>query len=356
MDKSAGRTASTTRRKARKTGRVTLADVAAYAEVSTATVSRSLSTPDVVKPGMRVRVEKAIDALGYVPDGAARALATQRSFTIGVIVPTLDIASFATGVQSLQESLSMSGYTPLLALSNYESALEFSHAHSLVKHGADGLVLVGRDHDDRLIPLLERSGRAFVNIWTIDPDGDAPFVGFDNRAAMRRITDYVLDKGHRHIAMILGGAKHSNDRSKERQAGFQDALADYGLDAGVSEIVEMPYGISGGREAFNKLWNGAKRPSAIVCGSDLFALGVLMECQRLGIEVPGDLSVTGFDDLDMAAHFSPRLTTMRVPAAGMGRRAAEYLLSVLDGEPGDSQVELPCELIERETVSEIPVG
>ncbi|MGI9385104.1 MAG: LacI family DNA-binding transcriptional regulator, partial [Methyloligellaceae bacterium] len=236
---------STTRARRRQGPRKpTLQDVAQHAGVSTATVSRCLSHPEKVKPRRRARVEASIAALAYTPHGPARALATQRSRTIGIIVPTLDIASFASGVQALQESLFGAGHTPLLAISNYDLALELHHARSLVHHGVDGIVLVGAEHDAELHALLRRNRIPFVEIWTYASAGPHPCIGFDNRAAMRRITEHVLDRGHRRVAMILGGAEHTNDRSRERLAGFRDAFDALGLTPPRERVLEVPYGIA----------------------------------------------------------------------------------------------------------------
>jgi len=343
------------RRSTRKRKNPTVVDVAKHADVSTATVSRYLSAADSIKPELRKRVEAAITKLDYVLTGSARALRTQRSQTIGVIVPTLDTASFAAGVHALQETLFAADHAPLLALSNYDPELELRHAKNLVKLGVDGLIFIGLARDTGLLEFLESRRIPFVNTWTTDPDRSIPCIGFDNRTAIKRITEYVLAKGHRDVAMVVGGATHINERTAARRQGFCDAFAERGLDAPDHLISEVPYGITSGRDTFRKIWSGAERPTAIVCGSDLLAIGLLMESQRQAVRIPDDLSVTGFDDLVVGANFYPSLTTMHVPSREMGAAAASYLLAVLDGEHPEANVTLPCELIERETVAELVV-
>ncbi len=338
------------RRRAQERDRVTLAQVAKHAEVSTATVSRCLSHPEVVRPLLRAKVEAAVEALGYTPDGAARALRTHRTATIGVIVPTLDIASFARGVQSLQERLDEAQYKPLLAISNYSKVEELRHARNLVSRGIDGAMLVGLDHDSKLYELFERHRIPFVCTWSFCPDSPVPCIGFDNRNAMRRITDYVLSMGHRNVAMIVGGLSQMNDRSRERLAGFHASLATGKLKIPEDRIIEIPYSMDGARAALRQLMSEASPPSAIVCGSDLFAIGAILECRRMGIDVPGDLSITGFDDLEIAAHFNPSLTTVHVPARQMGVKAANYLVDRINGRSGPSRMELDCQLVLRESV------
>jgi LacI family transcriptional regulator len=337
------------RRRAPESRPPTLQDVARAAGVSTATVSRCLRHPEKVRPVLKERVDAAIADLAYTPHGAARALATRRSHTIGAVVPTLHMAIFAYGVQGLQDRLVAADYTPLLALSNFDLEEEYRNATSLVSRGIDGLMLVGIEHDPRLLDLLDRKGIPLINTWKVDADDDRPCIGIDNRAALRHITRFVLDMGHRDVAMIVGGLDHINDRSRDRAAGFRDALVGRRLNP--DRIVEKAYGIAGGREVLRALMAEPEPPTAIVCGSDLFALGALLECRRLGIEVPRELSITGVDDLEIAAQFVPALTTVHVPARQIGERAADYLLARLDGRPVVDKTELECDLIVRETVA-----
>ncbi|HCX88472.1 MAG TPA: LacI family transcriptional regulator [Gammaproteobacteria bacterium] len=324
--------------------------VAKAADVSTATVSRCLSNPEIVRPSVRARVESAVEVLGYTPDAAARTLVTQRSATIGVIVPTLELASFARGIQSLQRRLDESQYTPLLTISNFDKAEELRHARNLVSRGVDGVMLVGLDHDPKLYTLLEKYNIPFVTTWGFDPKSAVPCVGFDNRGAMRRITDYVLSMGHRNVAMIVGGMWQINDRSRERPAGFRDSLKHGKCEIPEERIVEVPFSMDSAQAALRQLMIGENPPSAIVCGSDLLAIGAILECRRMGIEVPADLSITGFDDLEIAAHFNPGLTTVDIPAEKMGVKAAEYLIDRINGISGPEQIELDYKLVLRESV------
>ncbi|MFD1008486.1 LacI family DNA-binding transcriptional regulator [Oceanisphaera ostreae] len=337
--------------RSREYRKATLADVAKHAQVSTATVSRCFSDPDKVTPALRAKVEASISTLSYTPHGVARALATQRSRTIGVIVPTLDIASFAKGVQALQERLFAANNSTLLAISNYDREEELRHAKSLIFHGVDGIVLVGLDHDPSLYELLERSRTPFVNTWAYDKNSKYSCIGFDNRKAVHMMTDHVLDLGHRNIAMIVGGGiTQANDRSRERKAGFIEALKIRNIANPDQRILEVPYSMEGGRIALRQLMSEKDPPTAIICGSDLFAIGAMLECQKLGINIPDSLSITGFDDLEISKNMMPALTTVHVPAQKMGMLAAEYLLSCLDNDYELIRTELDFNLIIRDTV------
>ena len=346
MPTTATKPATRRRRKAR------IADVAKIAAVSPATVSRFLSNPSRVSLEKRNRIESAIAELRYIPDAAARALVTERSMTIGIVVPTLDLGSFAVGVEALQERLDAENYMPLLALSNFNQDLEARHVANLIQRGVDGIVLVGLGHDPKTYTFLEDSDIPFVNTWSYDSDSAYPCVGFDNRAASRRITDYLISLGHRRIAMIAGGMEHANDRASARLSGFLDSLKASGISLPKERVVEVAYSLERGRAGLRELMALPEPPTAIVCGTDLFAFGAILECIHLGYSVPQDVSITGFDDLPMAARFAPSLTTVHTPAREMGLRAADYLLASLKGESVIRHLELEANLIVRASTAE----
>jgi LacI family transcriptional regulator len=327
-----------------------LADVAHLAAVSTATVSRVLNQPDAVTPQLRKRVHAAVETLGYVPHGPARALASRRSNTIGAVVPTIDNAIFARNLQALQARLFQSDLTLLLASSDYSYEREQREVQSLVERGIDGLILVGEAHERSVYRLLETKHVPYVNTWIYREDSPHPCVGFDNVQAAYQIGSYLLDIGHRNIAMVAG-VRQGNDRAAARVDGVTAAMAERGIRFAPGHLVEHEYEIAEGRRAASRLLASPNRPTAIVCGNDVLAFGVLFECRARGINVPHDVSITGFDDLDLAANMDPPLTTIRVPAAEMGHRAAEYLLARLEKTPIPEKTELQAALVVRETTA-----
>lgn len=322
----------------------TIVDVAAAAEVSISTVSRALSGSARVRPALALRVQAAAERLGYVPDRRGRALVQRRSRSIGVVVPTVDNAIFARSINAMQVRLDADGYRLLLASTQYDQGRELASVQALVEHGVDGIALVGAEHHPQVLPLIAARAIPVVSTWGFDPTATTPTIGFDNREAMRRLVGYLLDLGHRRIAMI-GGISTGNDRAAARIAGLQDALAAAGLTA--VAILERPYTVPDGRVATRLLLDDAHPPTAIVCGNDILAFGALAEAHALGVDVPRRLSITGFDDLDLASHTIPPLTTMRVPAAAMGRHAAEQLLARITGRAAANAVALEAELIVR---------
>ena len=330
-----------------------LDDVARSAGVSLSTASRALSEPDLVHPETREKVQRAVALLGYVPHGAARALASRRSRTLGAVVPTLDNPIFANSTQALQRTLSAAGYTLLLASHEYDAATELAVTRALIERGVDGLVLVGSDHSPELAGFLAQSGVPFELTWTLDAGGHHHCTGFSNRLASIRMAQHLLDLGHTQIAVLSGHTAH-NDRARERVAGVREALAARGIPLPGSRVVETAFSVARGRTALRALLDADPGLTAVICGNDILALGALLECSARGLAVPGDFSVTGFDDIELAAEVSPSLTTVRIPTAQIGARAGERLLARLAGKRVAKSEEVPVELVLRESTGPAP--
>ncbi|MFZ5556303.1 MAG: LacI family DNA-binding transcriptional regulator [Pseudomonadota bacterium] len=327
-----------------------LSDVARLAGVSTATVSRALSLPQKVRPETLEKIQRVIKKLGYVPHGAARALALRRTFTIGAVVPTLDNAIFAETTHALQKTLDEAGYTLLLACHEFNPDVETRVARTLIERGVDGVVLFGTDHQKPLWQLIETLQLPYVLSWAFDKTGARPCVGFDSRAAGRRVAEYLIDLGHRRFAMI-SGLTATNERHRARVQGVKDALAARGIPLEPACVVEKQFSPNAGREAMHELLKMKVPPTAVICGNDVLAIGAIAECHAAGLEVPGDLSITGFDDMAIASMISPGLTTVRFPAYELGKLAAENLLLHLNAAGAPAQRELPVELIVRESTA-----
>ena len=323
-----------------------LSDVAELAQVSTATVSRALTCPGKVKPATAARIRQAVQALGYVAHGAARALASKRTHTIGAVIPTLDNAIFANTAHALQKTLDEAGYTLLIASHEFDAEVEARVTQALVERGVDGLVLLGATHHPSVLRMLDTQQIPYVLTWALDAAGRHPCVGFDNRAAAIRIANHLLELGHRDFAMI-SGVTAGNERASERLEGVRQALAARGIALAPGRIVEKLYTLSAGREGLREVLRGSPRPTAVVCGNDVLAIGALAECHAQGIAVPREISVTGFDDLEMAAVVTPPLTTVHFPTAELGTYAAQHLLARLAGKPFAARTELPVDLVVR---------
>lgn len=330
----------------------TLDDVALAARVSTATVSRCINDPKKVSQKTRDRVEAAIDKLGYTPNFAARSMAAKRTFTIGAIIPTMENAIFARGIQAFQEELYQHGYTLLISSSGYKAEAEKEQIKTLVARGADALLLIGHDRDPAIYDYLERQRVPTLVAWSYDETAQTPSIGFDNRTAMRALAETVIAKGHTSIAMI-SGISQQNDRARLRIEGVKDAMLARGLDPDTLDPIEVPYNVNDGASAFVTLMSRHPQPSIVMCGNDVLAVGALRGAAELGLSVPKDISITGYDDLELAQVVSPALTTVRVPHREMGRNAAREIVDMIEKKRKGVSQKLKATVVERASVAQV---
>ncbi|MEM1299997.1 MAG: LacI family DNA-binding transcriptional regulator [Pseudomonadota bacterium] len=328
----------------------TLEDVAKAAGVSTATVSRCLNTPDVVQQRTRERVTQAVEALGYTPNFGARAMAAKRTYTIGAVIPTMENAIFARGIQTFQETLHESGYTLLVASSAYRPELEEEQIRKLVARGADGLLLIGQDRDEAVYRYLKRRDVSAVIAWIYEPDAPLPCIGFDNFHAMRELAEQVVGMGHRCIG-VISGVTDGNDRARMRVEGVRAAFSTNGLDPSELQMIETRYSIEHGGDALVELMLTTPAPTAIMCGNDVLAVGAIKRARERGIRVPSELSITGFDDIEVSRIIEPALTTVHVPHRAMGRHAAEELIRILEGNSTGASLQLPTTILMRASLA-----
>lgn len=330
----------------------TLADVARRAHVSTATVSRCLNSPDQVLGKTRERVLKAVSDLGYAPNFGARALAAKQTNTVGAVIPTMENAVFARGIQAFQEELGRHGKTLLISSSAYQARLEEEQVRALVARGADGLLLIGYDRSADLYDFLSQRAVPTLIAWSYSEQNDHPAIGFDNRAAMDELARLVIGHGHRNIACISAPIA-SNDRARGRVEGIRQAMTEAGLQGDAMTLIETPYGIENGETAFRQVMASAPETTAVMCVNDVLAIGALRAAREMGLCVPDDVSVTGFDDIEIAMLAAPALTTVHVPHRQMGRRAAEMLMEMLRDGKAPSSVKLPTDIRLRRSLGRV---
>ena len=312
-------------------GRPRLIDVARLAGVSLGSASRALSSPEAVRANTLRKVREAADRLGYVPDGAARALALRRSMTIGAVLPTINNPIFSDFVQALQKTLGRAGYHLLIAAHEYDLKEEAAVVERLVQRGIDGIVLIGTDHPSTIFRRIEQARLPYVCAWSVDEARAHPCVGISNRRAMHRVVRHLLDLGHRQFAMVSGDPEH-NERARSRIEGVMDAFALADVEFKSDRIYYGPYSIEAGREALRKAMALKPRPTALICATDLLAAGALAEARAMGIQVPQQLSISGFDDIEIASLLDPPLTTLQVRTSEIGRLSGEALLATLKGK------------------------
>ena len=331
---------------------VKLEDVARLAGVSTASVSRALNTPDLVSAALRDRIAKAAQDLKWVPNGVAKALASLRTRTIGVMIPTLSHQNFATLIEALQQDLAAARYTLVLCCMAASDELRLQQARKLVEQGIECLVLVGEAHPEALFDLLGSQNIPYVITYTSGRDAGHVCIGFDNYAAAAKLTDHLLKLGHHDFGMVVH-AVDGNDRIQQRIAGVQDTLAQAGIAVRPQHFVRVnSRHIASGREGMRKILSGdQRRPTALICTNDYIATGAMIEAKELGLQIPGELSIVGFDDTDMSAHLVPPLTTIRVPSRLMGEEIAKYVIAYLETGSAAPPPALSAELIVRSSTA-----
>jgi LacI family transcriptional regulator, gluconate utilization system Gnt-I transcriptional repressor len=322
-----------------------MSDVAAAAGVALVTVSRVLNEPDKVKPETLARVQAAIDELGYVPDLTAGSLASSRSFMVGAIVPTLANAWFADAMEGLAAELAPLGYQLMVAQSQYHPQSEAGLVDAFLGRRVDAVVLTGRSHPREMREKLRRQGIPVVEIWDLPKQPIDMSVGFSHTALGAEVARHLRERGHEHVGFI--GA--DEERSRLRLQGLCEGL---GVADVPAEFIPPPSSIEAGEEATELLRARAPQLTAVFCSTDLLAIGALMHCRARRVKVPAQLAVVGFSDLPIARAMSPALSTIRIEAMELGKRAGQLLRQRFAGvplKPVDRVIDLGFRLVARES-------
>lgn len=309
----------------------TIRDVAARAGVSVATVSRVISGSDSVTPSTRQRVEEAMTALGWRPNQAARTLVHGRTGLLGVIVP--DVANpffgeLATGMSIAASSL---GVQLVHLHTDLSEELDVAALHLCRQHRLDAVIYTSGALGPGHRTAFQQLGRPVVLAATYDPEGTWPGILVDSHVGGRMGARHLLSLGHRRIALV-GGPASDPIAAGPRLAGWRNELAAAGCLPPPHWQFEVGWKQQHGYQAAIALLRESERPSAILCGSDVLALGVLAAAADLGISVPHELSVVGFDDLNLAALWRPSLTTLAQPIGTMGQDAVRLAVALAEGQ------------------------
>ena len=312
------------------TGSVTIDHVASAAKVSTATVSRALNKPNTVSAELKEKINSVIKKLGYIPNAGARSLMLKRSGTIGAIVPTLDNAIFAQGLAEFQRQLNQSGHQLLVASSNYDPEIEANQITNLLSRGVEGIALFGVSQQREALKLLKTRNIPYIHVGSLSAPYNGYASGFDNREAIKLGVQHLLSLGHKHFGILAGITAH-NDRARDRVEGVLELLTERKIQLKADVIVECLYDLHEARLGFKKLLLNNPKITAIICGQDVLALGALLEAQKQGLRIPKDLSIIGFDDLEISRHLLPSLSTIHIDAIGMWAQAANHLISQING-------------------------
>ncbi len=320
------------------------------AGVSTATISRVINEPDKVKEETRTRVESVMREHHFVADGLAGGLASRRSRTIGLIIPTIANSIYASSTQAVQRVAQGAGYTVFVGVSDYSASSEAALIHRLLERRVDGLILTGADRDQNVYDKITHNKVPFVITWQLTTTADLPSVSFDNYKAAVVATTYMLSLGHARIGLICGRTD-VNDRAFERRRAYEECLEGAGITIDPALIHECEFDIFEGRAAMSRMIAHHDRPTAVFCANDIQAIGAITACRDANLRVPDDISIMGFDDLPIAQCTTPQLTTVRVPADEMGAKAAETLITAIRGKGVVKSMELPTDLIARDSTA-----
>ncbi len=320
----------------RATGRVTLADVARVAGVSPITVSRALRGERAVDAALVARVQAAVSKLGYVPDPAARALASKHSSHVAVLIPMLSNALFVDLLEAAQSTLRAAGYQTLMAVTHYDASEEEHLLREQLLHRPAGLMVTGLDRSDATRRLIAQSGVPCVHLMEASGREGIYSVGFSQHDASFDMTRHLLQKGRRRIA--FAGAQ-LDARTLQRLEGYRAALRASGLyDAKLEWLNPAPSSIALGGLMFEQIMSQSPPVEAIFYGNDDLAQGALLTALRMKIKVPKQVAIAGFNDLTGSDQMLPPLTSVYTPRAEIGRAAADMLLKLMNGEP----VATPC--------------
>jgi LacI family transcriptional regulator, repressor for deo operon, udp, cdd, tsx, nupC, and nupG len=328
----------------------TIYDIAKLAKVSPATVSRALSQPDLVTEATRKRVQAAVAKLGFVPNAAAKSLRTRRTGKLLVTVPDVSNPFFAEIVKGVEEAAQLEGYAVLLGDTQLQPEREESYAQILRRQEADGLIVLGHRLPPTARELVDELGTAapVVNGCEFTPDLGVPSVHIDNAGAAHVAMAHLYTLGHRRVGVV--GGPDSNPLHHQRLEGAKAAARANRALRGL-RIESGDFSVESGYEAGKRMLSLPDRPTAIFCFSDQMAMGVLAACRLLGLKVPTDVSVVGFDDLRTTRFLAPALTTISQPMRMIGSETVRVLLGILAGKSHPDGVELPFELIVRESTA-----
>ncbi|MEO5887771.1 MAG: LacI family DNA-binding transcriptional regulator [Anaerolineales bacterium] len=331
---------------------VTRKQVAERAGVSVAVVSYVVNDgPRPVAPETRIRVERAIDELGYYPNELARSLSRKQTAIIGLIIPSLVNPVYAEIADSLTHYCAAEGYRVILGSSGRDHQNEVEFAKSMRAKQVDGVVMIPSESPEEILEPLQHA-----RIPTVVLEHELPnthCIAIDDLQGGQLATKHLLSLGHGRIGMIK--RKPTSALSHLRYSGFRDTLRAAGIPLDPAVVVESEAGQAGGYASMQKLLALSQRPTAVFAHNDVLAMGAISAIYHAGLTVPHDISIVGYDDTIQAAYFNPPLTTVKLPIAEMGRAAGKTILELVkNGSSFAPQTTiLPVELIVRNSTAQV---
>lgn len=328
----------------------TMKDVAQLAGVSTATVSRALMNPEKVSSSTRKRVEDAVLEAGYSPNSLARNLRRNESKTIVAIVPDICDPYFTEIIRGIEDAAMEHGYLVLLGDSGQQKKRESSLVNLVFTKQADGMLLLGTDLPFDVSKPEQKNLPPMVMACEFAPELELPTVHIDNLTSAFEAVNYLTQLGHKRIAQISGPEEAT--LCKFRHQGYQQALRRAGITMNPHYCTYGDFTFEAGAKALRQLLALSEPPTAIFSHNDSMAIGAIKEAKKLGLRVPQDISVVGFDDIQFALYCDPPLTTISQPRYEIGRQAMLMMLDLLRGqEVGAGSRLLETKLVVRESAA-----
>lgn len=327
----------------------TIKDVALAAGVSVSTVSHVFHETRPVAQATEQRVRAAIEELGYRPSRLARALKGDRTGTIGMLATSSTNPFFAQIIASVEQHCFERGFNLILCNTGDDFDRLTAHLATLLEKRIDGLLVLTTNSDRRIFDELA-SNRP-VRVVAIDTDGvdGVPVVNDDSFAGGAMAAGHLIERGFANIGVLTGPPGHP--RCENRLVGFTETLGSAGLSVAPNQRVTAELTVAGGHKAMGALLARGAPPDALFCHNDLMAIGALCALSQAGLSAPKDMSIIGYDDIELAAYTAPPLTTVRQPSSAIGRQAADLLIGLIEGGTEHAEsVALPPQLIERSSV------
>jgi DNA-binding LacI/PurR family transcriptional regulator len=330
----------------RKSSSVTIRDVAQKAAVSPATVSRYLNDSAPVSTEVAERIQKVMSELQYVPSAAARQLATQKARAIGLLLTDMYNEFFPPLVGAIESIVQQEGYNLLVA--SRRAGDHVDNQIPIGPHNADGMIVFAGSLHDGEILKLHQAGFPLVLLYRTSPEGsNIPSVTVWNKRATKELIDHLIEVHHRRRIVFVRGPADNED-SQRRELGYQESLEAHGIACNPNLVITGEYNRENAYQAMTKfLENDPPDFDAVFTGNDDAAIGVMNALSEKGLRIPDDISVVGFDDLELSTFLTPPLTTINAPTECVGKTAARYLFNLLAHQEVDLVTLLPTEIVIR---------
>ncbi len=308
--------------------KMTIVDVARLAGVSTATVSRAMHSPHVLRPATLAKVQGVIEEHGYVYNATAGDFSRRKASVIGLLMIS-NTNKISSTVKAIQEHATENGLSLISSSCSFDPELERKHIRQFRERGVSGVIVIGFMQEN--LPLIEElkdQGIPVIFLWDILQGTKLNYIGFDNELACYTMTAHLIQEGHRRIGFICG-FNEGVSRLAKRYQGYRKALEHYGIAFEPELSLSLVSSFNNGKLGMNRLLDLPKPPSCVFCASDILAMGAISSAYEKGINVPQELAIVGLGNCEIAEYTCPTLTSMHIPGVEMGKLGIEALLNII---------------------------